>query len=95
MRCDLSRTLPGRFVFESSFFGKNQKPKPFDSSSFLGLAQGRLNSQKRRDMGHPRIVSAPREIPRPAGKNAGLRDDAFQRGLVGTTEVVPFPVVLV
>ncbi len=31
-----------------------------------------------------------REIPRPAGENAGLRDDAGMRGLTQAWEVCPF-----
>jgi putative endonuclease len=32
------------------------------------------------DVYKPDLAGAPREIPRPAGENAGLRDDAFRKG---------------
>jgi len=34
-------------------------------------------------------LDAPREIPRPAGENAGLRDDAFEKRATIPNRVVP------
>jgi putative endonuclease len=74
-----------RFLYPDAAISREKEIKAWRRSKKIKLIES-MNphwqdlAERWGDVYKPELAGAPREIPRPAGENAGLRDDAVDEG---------------